>query len=94
MQQEFDVETVPMRAKAALWDPADPEPFLRLAGTRYLRAEGDLAITRNDDGTEDSVYPGWAVIRPDGSGDGEAIFTAQWEFGGDGTPRGVWRLVP
>jgi hypothetical protein len=80
MQEEFDVETVPMRAKAALWDPADPGPFLRLAGTRYLRAEGDAAVFRSDDGREMRAYPGWAVIRPDGSGDGEAIFDAPAAF--------------
>ena len=49
---------------------------------------------RNDDGTEDLVYPGWSVVRPDGSGDEEAIFTAQREFDGTGPRRGIWRLAP
>jgi hypothetical protein len=75
--QEFDVETVPLRAKAAYWDPADPEPFLALAGTRYLRTEGETAVVTSNgapEGTEMTVYPGWAVIRAAGSGDGQALF--------------------
>jgi hypothetical protein len=88
------VATIPMEADAEVWDPAHPEAFLRLAGTRYLRTEGDVAVVLNDDGREDSVWPGWSVIRPDGSGDGEAIFTAQREFDGTGPRRSAWRLAP
>jgi hypothetical protein len=87
--EEFEVETVPMKATAVPWNPADPAPFIRLAGRRYLRTEGDVAVIRNDDGREDSVYPGWSVVRPHGSEDGEAIFTAQTEFDGTGPRRGT-----
>lgn len=86
------VATIPMEGDAEFWDPADPGPFLRLAGTRYLRAEGEVAVILNGDGREDYVYPGWAVIRPDGSGAGEAIFTPAKNLG-EQSPR-VFRVIP
>lgn len=71
------VATIPMEAEAEAWDPGDPEPFKRLAGTRYLRTEGEKAIvmtTCAPDGAETAVYPGWLAVRADGSGDGQALF--------------------
>ena len=62
--------------EAAAWDPADPGPFAALAGDRYLGADGDLAVIRTRSGCVMHAHPGWVVVRPDGSGGGEAVFAA------------------
>ena len=60
---------------AAAWDPEDPGPFEDMAGSQLVRVDGETAVIRTKDGHEMPVYPGWLVIRPDGSTDGEARFT-------------------
>jgi len=67
--------TNPLTADAEAWDPANPAPFTRLAGSQYLGTDGDTALYRSREGREGRAWPGWLVIRPDGSGDGEALFT-------------------
>jgi len=74
----------PVAGEAAAWDPVDPGPFRELAGTQFLRAEGDLAVVRARGGDEDVIRPGWLVIRPDGSKDGEAVFVSADNLGGPG----------
>jgi hypothetical protein len=54
------------------WDPGCPEAFTRLAGERFLRADGLNAVVLNDDGSEETVRPGWLVFRADG---GRVVFT-------------------
>mgnify|MGYP001581131755 CR=1 FL=1 len=65
----------PAEGPAAVWDPADPGDFTRLAGSQLVRVDGDTAWIRTGNGGEMPVYPGWLVILPDGAGDGQAVFT-------------------
>jgi len=69
------VRTRLIEGDAAAWDPADPEPFLRLAAPRFLRAEGDCALVTTGEGSVVSVRPGWLAIVPDGARPGEVHFT-------------------
>lgn len=82
------VATRPLEGDAEAFDPENPEPFIALAGDRLIAVEGGTARVREEDGHEMTVYPGWLAIRPDGSGDGEALFTSQANFGPD-APR-LW----
>ncbi|HMH94020.1 MAG TPA: hypothetical protein VK586_23440 [Streptosporangiaceae bacterium] len=82
------VTTIPLEGEAEAFDPENPGPFIRLAGDRLIRIAGGTALVREEDGHEMTVYRGWLVIRPDGSGDGEALFTSQSNFGQD-APR-LW----
>ena len=79
------VETRPLAGDAEAWDPENPGPFEALAGSRFIRTEGETAIVTSrgaPDGTEMPVYPGWLVIRADGSTDGEALFATPENLGG------------
>jgi hypothetical protein len=67
-------ETIIFAGPAAAWNPDDQEKFRALAGSQFLRVEGPNAIVLSADGQETTVYPGWIVTRPDGSGDGQAVF--------------------
>jgi cell wall assembly regulator SMI1 len=55
------------------WDPANPEPFTRLAGAR-LHVDGDTAVISNGDGTETVVHPGWLAFKADGWGEDAVVF--------------------
>lgn len=57
-----------------VFDPDSPRAFAEAAGSQFVRLEGRAAVIRTEGGAEMPVYPGWAVIRPDGSGDGKARF--------------------
>jgi hypothetical protein len=85
--------TQPLTGDGEAFDPQDPGPFARLAGSQLVRFNGGTAIirTRGGDGipsVEMPVYPGWLVIRPAGSGDGEALFLAP-ENVGEGQTWGI-----
>ena len=67
-------ETIPFAGRAAVWDPKDQEAFRELAGSQFLGVEDGNAIVANADGKETTVYPGWFVTLPDGSGEGQAVF--------------------
>jgi hypothetical protein len=77
-------ETVPLNGNAWRWDPSAPAKFVKLAGRRFLRQQGDTAIVTAGDGSEVTVYPGWLVILPDGAEDGDAHFAA---------PKSAWTVV-
>ncbi len=65
----------PAEGPAAVWDPADPGDFTRLAGSQLVSVNSDgTATIRTQNGGMMPVYPGWLVIVPDGGGDGEATF--------------------
>ncbi len=65
----------PAEGPAAVWDPADPGDFTRLAGSQLVSVNSDgTATIRTQNGGMMPVYPGWLVIVPDGAGDGEATF--------------------
>jgi hypothetical protein len=80
------VHTNPLSADAEPLDPANPGPFIALAGSQFLRQEGDTVVYQSREGREGRAYPGWLVVRPDGSGD--AMF-ADPENLGDGKVWGV-----
>ncbi len=85
------VSTRPLEGAAEAWDPADPGPFQALAGSQFAGREGDTALIRTQGGCVMHAHPGWLVIRADGSGDGEALFTSPenaWE------PFGTWVTAP
>jgi len=66
--------TNPLSADAEPLDPSNPEPFIALAGSQFLGMDGETARYRSREGREGRAYPGWLVIRRDGSGDGQALF--------------------
>jgi len=63
------VKTRPLEGDAAVWDPADPEPFTALAGAQFLGSEGDTALIRTRGGCVMHAHPGWLAIRLDGGED-------------------------
>jgi hypothetical protein len=71
----------PVEAEAEAWGPATREKFTALAGAQFLREEDGNAVVLTTEGREDVVYPGGLVIRPDGSGDGEAQFAGAQQLG-------------
>jgi hypothetical protein len=79
--------TNPLSADAEPLDPGNPGPFIALAGSQFVRMDGDAALYTSREGREGRAYPGWLVIRPDGSDD--ALF-ADPENVGDGR---VWGAV-
>jgi hypothetical protein len=77
------------------FDPADPGPFAAAAGTRLIRVNGDGTATirsADPDGNEDTVHPGWLAFRPDGSGEGGAVFVAPGNVSEGAST--VWRTGP
>jgi hypothetical protein len=62
-------------------DPENPDPFIEAAGSQFIRLDTFAAVVLTE-GTEDApgiampVYKGWAVVRPDGAGDGHYRFVA------------------
>jgi hypothetical protein len=85
------VATRPFEGPAAYWDPEDPGPFAALAGPMLTGRDGDLALITTAGGCVMHVHPGWAVILPDGNGDGQAVFTPPDNIGDGGTC--LWRLA-
>ena len=81
--------TNPLSADAEPLDPGNPGPFIALAGSQFVRMDGESALYRSREGREGRAYPGWLVIRPDGSEDGYARFAAPTNVG-DGE---IWRTV-
>jgi hypothetical protein len=77
------VHTNPLSADAEPLDPANPGPFIALAGSQFVRMDGESALYRSREGREGRAYPGWLVIRPDGSGDGGALFADPVNVGDD-----------
>jgi hypothetical protein len=75
------VATRPIEGDAAAWDPENPGPFEALAGSMFAGQDGDLGLVRTKGGCTMHIHPGWLVIRPDGTGDGEAIFTVPENLG-------------
>jgi hypothetical protein len=73
----------PVEGDAEAWGEGTRGRFIELAGSQFLREEAGNAVV-SVDGREDVMYPGWLVIRPDGSGDGEAQFASERQLG-DGT---------
>lgn len=57
-----------------VFDPDAPESFEEAAGSQFVRLDGRAAIVKTEGGTEMPVYEGWAVVRPDGAGDGHYRF--------------------
>lgn len=82
------LKTNPIEAEAAALDPADPDPFIALAGSQFIRMDGETVVYRSREGREGRAYPGWLVVRRDGSGDGGALFTDPVNVG-DGEIWGV-----
>lgn len=78
--------TNPLEGEFEPWVPANPDAFTRLAGTRFLRVDGDNAIVLNDDGSETVVHPGWLVFRADGSREDGAVFMAPGLVGDETRP--------
>lgn len=78
------VQARPLAGDAEAWDPENPGPFQALAGTQFTGTDGDLALVRMRNGCVMHAHPGWLVIRPDGSGDGEAVFTVPENVGDQG----------
>jgi hypothetical protein len=76
------IQTRPLEADAEAWDPANPGPFIALAGSQFVAADGDTALIRTQGGCVMHAHPGWVVIRVDGSADGEARFAAPENVGG------------
>lgn len=85
------VATRQLEGPAAYWDPEGPAPFRALAGTMFTGTDGDLALITTAGGCVMHIHPGWAVILPDGNGDGQAVFTPPDNIG-DGDPC-TWRTV-
>lgn len=83
----------PGNAEAEPFDPANVSPeFLALAGSQLLGINEDgTATVRTEGGTEMLIYPGWLVVRPDGSGEGQAHFTTPENIGDDS--RRNWRAA-
>lgn len=77
------IATRPLEADSEPWDPANPGPFRDLAGGQFLRAEGDLAVFRTRDGSEQLVSPGWYVVRPDGAAQCSVCSAEHVGTGGD-----------
>jgi hypothetical protein len=50
--------------------------------------DGETVVYRSREGREGRAYPGWLVVRRDGSGDGGALFTDPVNVG-DGEIWGV-----
>lgn len=69
-------ETIPFAGDAEVWDPESPEKFRQRAGAQFLRVEDGNAIVLTEDGREQTVWPGWVVMLPDGRGDGQALFSS------------------
>ena len=57
-----------------LFDPENPEKFKAAAGSQFVTLKDDVAWVRLESGAVHAVYRGWAVIQPDGTGDGQARF--------------------
>jgi hypothetical protein len=86
------VTTLPIEGDAEPFDPENPGPFAAMAGTQLVRLEGDAAVVHDEEGREHVIYPGGLAIRPDGSGDGEVLFTTQTRFAREGRRR-LWGLA-
>ena len=76
MPAELRATTIAFEGPAVAWDPDDQAVFRALAGRQFLRVEHGNAVVLTEDGHETAVYPGWLVILPDGSVDGQALFSA------------------
>jgi hypothetical protein len=63
---EMRARTVPAEGPAAVFDPADPDPFAARAGAQLVEVTGDRAVVRTAGGDEVTVHRGWVVIVPDG----------------------------
>jgi hypothetical protein len=59
---------IPGEGPAAVFDPADPAEFARLAGPRLVGVRDGTAVVRTAGGDEVTAYPGWVVIVPEGGG--------------------------
>jgi hypothetical protein len=77
MSADMQAETVSFTGPAAYWDPQDQGKFRALAGSQFLGVDADgNAIVLTEDGRQQTVWPGWLVMLPDGSGDGRALFSS------------------
>jgi len=68
------IATNQISAGAEPLDPENPGPFIAMAGSQFIAMDGDTARYRSREGREGRAYPGWLVIRRDGTGDGQALF--------------------
>ena len=59
-----------------LFDPDSPGAFAEATGSQLVGVKGDVAWVRLEGGDVHPVYRGWAVIQPDGAGDGHARFVS------------------
>ena len=62
------------------WDPQDPGPFAAVAGSQFVRADGDCAVVRTGSGDEMTVPPGWLAIGLDAGG---VLFSSPDNYGDD-----------
>jgi len=84
------IATNPLEADAEVLDPANPGPFIALAGPQFLAMEGDSALVRLETGCVIHAHPGWLAVRADGAGDGEVFFASPQGIGG---PASIWRAT-
>lgn len=77
------VKTRELSGDAEQWDPAEPEPFIALAGAQFIGTEGEVALVRDSSGCVLHAHPGWLAVRADGSK--AATFSSQQRL-----DRGVW----
>lgn len=85
-------ETNHVEGVYAVWDPANPEPFLTLAASRNHRADGENVIYTGRRGIEDTAPPGWLAIQHEGTGDDVIICDPSPVNIGEGAPA-LWRIT-
>lgn len=69
-----------VEAEYQIWNPSDPQPFARLAGSQFVDSVEEKACYKDQSGREMTAYPGWVVLLPAGNGDGEAYFLTPQAF--------------
>jgi hypothetical protein len=85
--------TAPVEGEAEAWGPDTRDEFKRLAGSQFLREDGDgNAVIVTVEGEQVTVPPGGLVILQDGRGDGEAQFAGAHQLGTGEWP--AWNPAP
>jgi len=59
---------ITVEGEGTVLDPADPAPFIKAAGDRFVGADGDMVLIRGGDGSVQAARPGWYAISTDGEG--------------------------
>lgn len=69
-----------LAGEAEVLTPDNPEPFIRMAGEKFLGREGDTMLVRGAGGCIHHAHPGWVALRLDAA-PGQVTFLGEGLFG-------------